>query len=116
MSVSVYYSARRATALTAAESAEVERVVAAFPFPEEEGLCLYGGDGAVLAGSTKLPFDPELVLPVLAAVLDGVTALRRAVAGAQWHVHLDDLDVPWDEEEGYALPGMRDPDLSAGLW
>ncbi|MCX5102313.1 hypothetical protein [Streptomyces sp. NBC_00439] len=124
MSVSIYYSARRAQPLTGAESAAVERVVAAraesFPYDDEEGLYLYvpGGDGdqddQIIAGSTKLPGgDPGRWLPVTAHVLDSVTELRRAVGGAQWHVHMDDLDVPWDETEGYALPGMRDEALAA---
>ncbi|WP_329196059.1 hypothetical protein [Streptomyces sp. NBC_01435] len=124
MSVSIYYSARRTTPLTAAESATVERIVAAraetFPYDDEEGPYLYGpgddGDDGILAGSTKLPGgDPGRWLPVTAHVLDSVTELRRAVGGAQWHVHMDDLDVPWDETEGYALPGMRDEALAAEL-
>ncbi|MEU9462848.1 hypothetical protein [Streptomyces sp. NPDC048312] len=121
MSVSIYYSARRAQPLTGAESAAVERVVAAraesFPYDDEEGLYLYGpGDDGIIAGSTKLPGgDPGRWLPVTAHVLDSVTELRRAVGGAQWHVHMDDLDVPWDETEGYALPGMRDEALAAEL-
>ncbi|MET9660326.1 hypothetical protein [Streptomyces sp. NPDC006510] len=127
MSVSIYYSARRAQPLTGAESATVERVVAAraqsFPYDDEESLYLYGGDdgedggddGEILAGSTKLPSDPGRWLPVTAHVLDSVTELRRAVGGAEWHVHMDDVDVPWDEKEGYALPGMRDAALIAEL-
>ncbi|MFJ1883016.1 MULTISPECIES: hypothetical protein [unclassified Streptomyces] len=122
MSVSIYYSARRAQPLTGAESAAVERVVAAraesFPYDDEEGLYLYGpgDDDGIIAGSTKLPGgDPGRWLPVTAHVLDSVTELRRAVGGAQWHVHMDDLDVPWDETEGYALPGMRDEVLAAEL-
>ncbi|MER5367998.1 hypothetical protein [Streptomyces sp. NPDC002722] len=122
MSVSIYYSARRAQPLTGAESAAVERVVAAraesFPYDDEEGLYLYGpgDDDGIIAGSTKLPGgDPGRWLPVTAHVLDSVTELRRAVGGAQWHVHMDDLDVPWDETEGYALPGMRDEALAAEL-
>ncbi|MFD0340739.1 hypothetical protein ACFVH0_19000 [Streptomyces sp. NPDC127117] len=122
MSVSIYYSARRAEPLTGAESAAVERVVAAraesFPYDDEESLYLYGGDDdqddEIFAGSTKLPVDPGRWLPVTAHVLDSVTELRRAVGEAQWHVHLDDVDVPWDEREGYALPGMRD-DALGGL-
>ncbi|WP_424861652.1 hypothetical protein [Streptomyces sp. MMS24-I29] len=119
MSVSVYYSARRSESLTGPETAAVERVVAArtasFPYDDEEDLHLYdlGGDedGEILAGSTKLPSDPDRWLPVLTHVLDSVTELRRAVGRAEWHVHMDDVDVPWDENEGYALPGMRDAEL-----
>ena len=123
MSVSLYYSARRTTPLTEAESASVERVVAAhmasFPYDDEESLYLYNGPAAgqdeVIVGSTKMPSDPGRLLPVIAHVLDSVTELRRAVPGAEWRVHMDDLDVPWDESEGYSLPGMRDADLIAEL-
>ncbi|SFY36188.1 hypothetical protein OH786_15460 [Streptomyces atratus] len=123
MSVSLYYSARRAQPLTDAESAAVERVVAArarsFPYDDEESLYLYGGDDdeddQILAGSTKLPSDPGRWIPVMVHVLDSVTELRRTVGGAEWHVHMDDVDVPWDESEGYALPGMRDAALAAEL-
>ncbi|MCX4985346.1 hypothetical protein [Streptomyces sp. NBC_00572] len=123
MSVSLYYSARRTTPLTAVESAAVARVVAAhessFPYRDQESLCLYSGDRTppdeIVAGSTKMPLDLGRLLPVIVHVLDSVTELRRALPGATWHVHLDDLDVPWDESEGYALPGMRDADLAAEL-
>uniref|UniRef100_A0AAU3GNL9 Tautomerase cis-CaaD-like domain-containing protein n=1 Tax=Streptomyces sp. NBC_01401 TaxID=2903854 RepID=A0AAU3GNL9_9ACTN len=123
MSVSLYYSASRAMPPTDAEAAAVERIVAAhmacFPYEDEESLCLYDGDagspGEIVAGSTKLPFDPGRVLSVLDQVLGSVTELRRALPGAEWRVHMDDLDVPWDEVDGYAFPGMRDPDLAAEL-
>ncbi|MFF3392911.1 hypothetical protein ACFYW1_18530 [Streptomyces sp. NPDC002669] len=124
MSVSIYYSARRAAPLTEAESAAVERVVTTraktFPYDDEESLYLYdlgdnGRGDELLTGSTKLPTDPDRWLPVTAHVLDAVTELRRAVEGAEWHVHLDDTDIPWDEEVGYDLPGMRDADLAAEL-
>lgn len=46
-----------------------------------------------------------VLMSVIAHVLDSVTELRRAVRGAEWAVHMDDLVVPWDEAEGYALPG-----------
>ncbi|MFD8976110.1 MULTISPECIES: hypothetical protein [unclassified Streptomyces] len=123
MSVSLYYSARRTTPLTESESAAVARVVAAhmasFPYDYEESLYLYDPDAAepeaIIAGSTKMPFDPGRLMPVIAHVLDSVTELRRAVPDAEWRVHMDDLDVPWDETEGYSLPGMRDADLIAEL-
>ncbi|MEU5718725.1 hypothetical protein AB0G71_23735 [Streptomyces sp. NPDC020403] len=123
MSVSLYYRASRAVPLTAAEAAAVARIVAAhrsaFPYEDEESLYLYDGDGRepseVLAGSTKVPFEPDRILPVLDHVLGSVSELRRALPGAEWHVHMDDLDVPWDGSEGYAFPGMRDADLAAEL-
>ncbi|MGW2843770.1 hypothetical protein [Streptomyces sp. NPDC001108] len=123
MSTSLYYSAHRATPLTNTELASVAQIVAAhmalFPYEDEESLCLYDGDvvgaGEVLSGSTKMPHDPGRLMPVIAHVLDSVTELRRAVPGAEWRVHMDDLDVPWDEAEGYVLPGMRDADLIAEL-
>ncbi|WP_328950238.1 hypothetical protein OG778_22065 [Streptomyces sp. NBC_00184] len=123
MSVSLYYNAQRATPLTEAESAAVERVVAAhmasFPYEEEESLYLYETPASepreIVGGSTKMPFDPGRLLPVIAHVLASVTELRRALPGAEWRVHMDDLDVPWDEAEGYVLPGMRDADLIAEL-
>ncbi|MFE1187816.1 hypothetical protein [[Kitasatospora] papulosa] len=123
MSVSLYYCASRATPLTGAETAAVERIVAAhrasFPYEDEESLYLYDSYGSrpdeVVAGSTKMPFDPGKVLPVLDHVLGSVSELRRALPEAEWRVHMDDLDVPWDEAEGYAFPGMRDPDLANEL-
>ncbi|WP_406279820.1 hypothetical protein [Embleya sp. NBC_00896] len=123
MSVSLYYSAHRTTPLTEAELASVARIVAAhitsFPYDDEESLYVYdrraAGPEEIVAGSTKMPLDPGRLMPVIAHVLDSVTELRRAMPDAEWRVHMDDLDVPWDEAEGYALPGMRDADLIAEL-
>ncbi|HIW61285.1 MAG TPA: hypothetical protein H9881_02415 [Candidatus Stackebrandtia excrementipullorum] len=115
MSVSVYYRAQRAVPPTPDETSTIERIVAAhvssFPYRDEESLHLYetGGDtpAEILAGATKMPTDPDRMIPVLTCVLDTVSELRRAVPGAEWSVHLDDLDVPWDENDGYAFPGMH---------
>ncbi|MEO3974943.1 hypothetical protein [Streptomyces sp. CAU 1734] len=115
MSVSLYYSAHRTAPLTEAESAAVTRIAAArtasFPYDDEESLYVYEQRGdeprEVIAGSTKMPFDPERVIPVIAHLLDSVSELRRAVPDAEWRVHMDDLDVPWNDAEGYTLPGMR---------
>ncbi|ATY15494.1 hypothetical protein CU254_37750 [Amycolatopsis sp. AA4] len=108
MSTSLYYTASRATALTAAETTAIERVVtarqASFPCPDEESLFLYEEPDAIVAGSTKMPFDVDRVMPVLEHVLGSVTELRRALPDAEWQVHLDDFDIPWNESEGYFLP------------
>lgn len=112
MSVSLYYSATRATPLTDAESAAVERIVAAhqasFPYEYEESLYLYdrgaGEPDEIVAGATKLPTDFERVVPVLEYLLGSLSDLRRALPGAEWRVHLDDVDIPWDDSDGFVLP------------
>lgn len=123
MSVSLYYHARRGAPLAPAESAAVERIVRArqesFPFPDEESLYLYAGGqlelGEILSGSTKMPLEPSHLLPVVAHLLDSVTALRRALPDAEWRLNMDDMDIEWEEEAGYSLPWTRDPDLQAEL-
>ncbi|MFF2510240.1 hypothetical protein [Streptomyces sp. NPDC058086] len=121
MSISLYYRASRAVPLTEAETAAVERIAAArmssFPYQDEEDLCLYDrGDWSepdeIVAGSTKLPLIESRVLPVIGHVLDSVTELRRALPGAEWHVHIEDVEIPWDEDEGYVLPGMLEDAVS----
>ncbi|MET9264762.1 hypothetical protein [Amycolatopsis sp. NPDC004079] len=112
MSTSLYYDASRATALTPTETAAIERIVTArqssVPYPDEESLYLYEEGGSepdeIVAGSTKIPFDPDRMMAVLEHVLGSVTELRRALPDAEWRVHLDDFDLPWDESEGYFLP------------
>ncbi|MFE3172256.1 hypothetical protein ACFXPA_16700 [Amycolatopsis sp. NPDC059090] len=112
MSTSLYYDASRATALTPAETTAIERIVtahqSAFPYQDEESLFLYEEGGsepdAIVAGSTKMPFDLDRVIPVLGQVLGSVTELRRAIPDAEWRVQLDDFEIPWDEHEGYFLP------------
>ena len=111
MSVCLYYRATRAEPLTEVEAAAVQRIVAVhldtFPYDDEESLYLYdrlSEPDEILDGSTKLPRDLDRIMPVLDHVLGSVTELRKAVPGAQWHVHVDDVYLPWDEAAGYVLP------------
>ncbi|MER5991621.1 hypothetical protein [Streptomyces viridosporus] len=89
------------------------RQQAAEPAPWEGSLYLYDGGSEPdesVAGSTKMPLDPGRILPVLDHGPASVTELRRALRGARWSAHLDDLDVPWDEDDGSSLPGVHDAD------
>ncbi|ROQ78093.1 hypothetical protein EDD95_4671 [Streptomyces sp. CEV 2-1] len=116
MSVSLYYSAHRAAPLTEAESSAIECVVAAhttsFPYDDEESLYLYelsdDGPEERVAGATKMPSDFDRLMPVLTHLLHSVTELRRVLSDAEWAVHMDDIDIPWDEAEGYSLSGMSE--------
>ncbi|MEE1737561.1 hypothetical protein [Streptomyces sp. BE147] len=123
MSVSLYYSARRDTPLSPAESDAVQRIVTArgatYPYDDEEGLYLYepGEDDPdeVLAGCTKFTNDPARYLPQIRHLLGSMTELRRAVPDAEWRVAIDDSEIEWEEPVGYTLPGLDDPDLQAEL-
>ncbi|MFD7714571.1 hypothetical protein [Streptomyces sp. NPDC059814] len=116
MSVSLYYSARRAAPLTEVESSAIEGVVAAhsssLPYADEEGLYLYelpdDGSAERVDGSTKMPSDFDRLMPVVTHVLHSVTELRRVLPDAEWSVHMDDIDIPWDEAEGYDLSRLSD--------
>ncbi|MEV0648130.1 hypothetical protein AB0I28_22975 [Phytomonospora sp. NPDC050363] len=115
MSVSLYYTARRASPMTEAETAAADRIMdecnRTFPFEENEPLARYrrdlGADATVvLDGSTKLPADPEQTDRALVHWFAGLTRLRRELPSAEWTVHLDDYPVDWDEASGYGLPGL----------
>ncbi len=45
-------------------------------------------------------------------VLGSLTQLRRTLDG-EWHVQLEDVDLPWDESEGYVLPDTVDTGRAA---
>jgi len=71
MSVSLYYTASRATPLTDVEQTAIAQILdtynSANPYEEEEGINLYDrlDDGDVLQGSTKVPRDEEHIVASL---------------------------------------------------
>lgn len=112
MSVSLYYGAERATPLTEEESAAVDAVTVAFGKrlkDDDEGMNFYDEptDGQVLDGSTKMPVNPMRTKSFLLKLFDSLSRIRRAVPGATWHVQLDELEIQWDEERGFFLPGLK---------
>jgi hypothetical protein len=99
--VSIYYVARRARPLSDDERAAIARLIADHdpgrftavggePFDVWERL----EEGEVFAGSTGLPRDdaPDAITHWLALV----TEIRHAVPDADWRVHLDGYDFPWN--------------------
>lgn len=121
MSVSLYYTARRPQSITLQEQRScdeiAERYDKQYPFGElYEGFCIYdltkSGDGyeedVILDGSTKLPadVDGELVLNIVDWWLKCLEEIAGVLVGAQWDVHLDDMDFKWSEEEQGFVPDM----------
>ncbi|WP_157995695.1 hypothetical protein [Thermomonospora amylolytica] len=78
-----------------------------------EGLHLYKPDEndprVILAGSSKVSHS-ECGMEPMYAQLDhymrvALPRLRRALPDAEWRVHVDDIDLEWDEEDGqYTYP------------
>ncbi|WP_051701672.1 MULTISPECIES: hypothetical protein [Mycetocola] len=115
MGISLYYSASRAHPITAVENAVIEEIVlrqnAAFPFDYEDIDFEPDTPPNLFSGSTKLPLDtPETTTEALAHWLRAFSELRRALPEADWELAMDDLDIPWNDIDGYTLPGLFDED------
>ncbi|HEY4259500.1 MAG TPA: hypothetical protein VGM98_05055 [Schlesneria sp.] len=120
MSISIYYSARRAKPLTAAERAKISRIKAKYAV--EAAIDEYDrtGEGynwqsffiydpsdptepdVIFEGATGLPDNSE------DAVWDGLqhwckalTEIRRVLKDANWDVHVDDHEIVWVDGSGY---------------
>ena len=101
MSANLYYSADRDEPLSAAERAAIEGILPAFPdlVLEEEPE-----PPRIVDGATELPDEPRDYLPVVDAVLAGVTELRAAVPNAEWEVTVEDQAIEWNDLDGYSTP------------
>jgi len=113
MSSSLYYTATRPTPLSDAEHQQLMSIARAhndaFEF-DYETLYFYPGqrENEVLNGSTKISLEPAETVPSLLHWLAALTELRQALPEAEWEVSLDALDVDWDRDRGYTLPGLED--------
>lgn len=114
MGVSIYYTCVRNEPLTSAEQSQVAAIIDTYNDNFEwkdigETFFVYEQDdnaaAEIFEGSTKLPLsdDVEAVLQTLFYWLQCLTEIRRAIAGGDWHVHLDDTDAIWDDEAGWQM-------------
>lgn len=113
MSVSLYYSISQKTPFSAEERHALDSVMDeaySAATVELETLGFWGdtsGPQTELQGSSKLIVDdPIEIMEWVAYLLNTLTQMRRLLPDADWQVHIDDLDVPWDDAEGYTLPGL----------
>jgi hypothetical protein len=119
LSISIYYTARRAHGIAPPERVAIESLRAEFSVNDEiddymrtghglnwESFCVYSvgprtEPGVVFEGATKLPdnTDDAIAMGVQhwAALL---SRIRQALPGATWHVHVDDNDLVWDDDAG----------------
>ena len=113
MSVSLYYEAERTWPITPQEQAACDEIASRYdsqyPYGElYEGFCIYDfiespphtNDQPIVifSGATKLPtdVDPDLLLNILNWWLKCLHEITDVLTDAQWHVHVDDVDIDWD--------------------
>lgn len=111
MSISIYYTATRNVPLTPSERSAVDSLVAGSSVDDQiatgtglnwESFCVYDPANpttrdAVFEGATKLPDNSEdAVWFGLQHWCKLLTAVRHAITDSDWHVHVDDHDIPWD--------------------
>jgi hypothetical protein len=117
VSTSIYYEARRSRPLDPSEQeaiariekayaveAQIERYASTGEGPNWESFCVYDpadptGPDVVFEGATKLPdnSDDHTVTGVT-HWCRALSEIRLVLADADWWVHIDDADVPWNEE------------------
>ena len=113
MSVSVYYSAKRADALTAAEIQAINALLEAFNANKGASSCEdmdfyavvgeYGGyeDCVLLQGALKPSRNLFNARKNMRHILASLSAMRRPLPASVWDVSLDDLSAHWNEEQGF---------------
>jgi hypothetical protein len=116
VSISLYYTARRDHPLSSDESGAIERLRHSYSIRDQverraqtgkghngENFGVYdranpGEPDIIFEGATKLPGSQKACWELLQHWCELLSEVRRAVPGAQWHVHVDDHDIRWDEE------------------
>lgn len=111
MGISIYYAARREKPLTDTEQKEIDRLIAEYSVDKEiedynnwETFCVYDKEdpsecNIIFEGATRLPDNSK------EALWEGVqhwslllAAIRNRIQNAEWHVHVDDHELVWDEK------------------
>lgn len=127
--LSIYYKARRQTPLSEAERAAIREVERQFAVedqiarreltgdgPNWESFCVYDPDQPpspriIFEGATGLPDNSEEHLATgLEHWCNALAAIRRILPDAEWSVHINDVDIPWDEKQQVWDPWAAHPD------
>jgi hypothetical protein len=116
MGISIYYAATRSYCLSEEEQQAVDAVADKYSIRSQieeydragvawngEDFCLYdpplSSPETILEGATKLPDASEKAFwDAVQHWCRALSAIRRLLPDAEWHVHIDDLDITWDEE------------------
>jgi hypothetical protein len=118
---SIYYQANRDYPLTQSEQEKIGQILKEceenYPFPGRgETLCQYSYDPAdptcIFSGAVKLPYPSdddaeeemmEAQTEALFFLIEWLTSVRRVIPDAKWDALLEEVELIWDEENGYRL-------------
>src|SRR5262245_60051563 len=128
MSISIYYTARRETPLSADE---LNAISGAIQFASLDGLIEEHGLNAeefngeefsvyettetdepviIFEGATKLPSNSEDAFwAAIQYWCELLSCIRRIVPDAAWRVHIDDLEIWWDTQRQRYDPSVEVP-------
>ena len=116
MGISIYYTARRGTPLSAIERTELQRIKKEHAVedqideynrtgsgPNWESFCVYDPrnltkPNVIFEGATGLPTNSEDALwNGLQHWCAALAKIRLILSGAEWDVRVDDHDIVWDD-------------------
>lgn len=114
MSTSIFYSAVRAHDLTETErqavaaikwkysvNDQIEEYLRTGSGPNWSSFIFYDHDlssGAIIEGTTELPDNSEEAIWIgLQHWCKALSELRRLIPDADWHVHVEDHNIDWDD-------------------
>ena len=127
MGISIYYEARRPGGMTKPEQDAVEEIVRRFSVANRieeyhrtgsgwngEDFCLYDppfdSPETIVEGATRLPDqDEEVFWVAVRHWCEALSKIRRLLPDAEWHVHVDNLDIFWDAERQVFDPEREPP-------
>lgn len=113
MAFTLYYQARRATQITEEEQTAVKEIVREycekynFKSKSEDFVVYETNEEAdvIFGGATKLPGGgPRLMFDVANYWLECLDEITDVLAGCQWEVRFDDVDLIMDPEAGWRFP------------
>lgn len=124
MGTSIYYTAKRVNPLTPVERTTIGALMQRFSVgdrfaqhgptgvgPNGEDFCVYDPDqpterGVIFEGATRLSdSSPDAMWEDIRHWSTALTEIRRVLPDADWRVHVDGRDIPWNEERWEYDPG-----------
>ena len=111
MGISFYYVAVRNYPLTDDENNIIGKIVEKYnkekEFENGEDFCIYEYDTKeaelVFSGATGLPLSGDIWETAEGCYYWAkcLTEIKKIVKGAKWTVHIDDMELTWDDEKGW---------------